>query len=135
MALVHCICVKALDNIDIENHLRYGPLLLPCFQCAAFSKKAKIWRTLSFVKSCFSPCCPRQPLLRLPRDMVRGFVRTSSFQHGQLPVQRAGAAWPSCLHEPLPSWQQSTAPVHRLQVGVSRNPSSSSQQLRINRIA
>lgn len=100
MALAHCIYVK-VPNTDLENHLRYGPLLLPCFQCAAFSKRTKIWRTLRFIKSCFGPCCTCQPLLSLPRNTVRGFVRPSSFQHSQQLVWTARATRALAI---LPAW-------------------------------
>lgn len=104
-ALAHCICVK-VPNIDLGNHLRYGPLLLPCFQRAPFSKRTKIWKTIRFIKSCFSPCCTRQPLLLLPGDTVRGFVRPSIFQHGQPLVRAAGATkalgHPACM-SPCPA--------------------------------
>lgn len=121
MSSARCIYLK-LSSVDLENHLRYGPLPLPCFVCAAFSNRIKIQRTNRFIKSCFSPCCTRRPLLLLPRDTARGFVSPSSFQRGQLLARTVGATkatLPCCLCELLPSWLQSTAPVRRGQVGVS----------------
>lgn len=89
-----------VSSVDLENHLRYGPLWL--LKCTAFSNKIKTQRPSRFIKSYSSPCCTRQALLLLPRDTVKRFVNLSSFQHSQQQGQQKHLAMlpPSLLAQP-----------------------------------